>query len=84
MLTFNDAEEKAIEKAIAVLADYDTIGIDTAAAIPLISFSGIGNKAAPTPGIKRRCRHIPHPFGIRRTLLSCRQSGAGIHKSTNL
>ena len=63
---------------------YDTIGIDTAAAIPLISFSGIGNKAAPTPGIKRRCRHIPHPFGIRLTLLSCRQSGAGIHKSTNL
>lgn len=47
-------------------------------------FSGIGNQTAPTPGTERRRRHKPYPFGIRRTLLPCRQSGEGIHKGANL
>ena len=52
--------------------------------IPGAYFSGIGNQITPTPGIKRRHGHLPHPFRIRRTLLSCRQSGEGVHKGANL
>ncbi len=82
MLTFNDTEEKAVEKAIAALADM--IPLETMQPPQSrTGFSGIGNKVAPTPGIKRRGRHIPYTIGIWRTLLPCRQSGAGIHKGAN-
>ena len=60
---------------------YDTAGSHTAATLPGAYFSGIGNQITPTPGIKRRHGHLPHPFRIRRTLLSCRQSGEGVHNS---
>ena len=69
MLTFNDTEEKAVEKAIAALADMIPLEAIAAAAIPRTGFSGIGNKVAPTPGIKRRGRHIPYTIRIWRTLL---------------
>ena len=62
----------------------DTAGSHTAAILPRAGFSGTGNKAAPTPGIERRRRHKPHTVRVWRTLLSCRQSGEGVHKSANL
>ncbi len=63
---------------------YDTAGSHTAATFPRTDFSRTGNQITPTPGTERRCRHKPYPFGIRRTLLPCRQSGEGVHKSANL
>ena len=84
MLVFNDTEEKAVEKAMAVLADMIPLEAIQPPHSPALVFSGIGNQITPTPGTERRCRHLSNPFGIRRTLLPCRQSRAGIYKSANL
>ena len=70
------------------LVPYETIvratsGEPEVAPFPHTDFSGIGNQITPTPGTERRYRHLSHPFGIRRTLLPCRQSGAGIYKGAN-
>ena len=50
MLTFNDTEEKAVEKAIAALADMIPL---EAAPLPGTYFSGIGNQTTPTPGTEK-------------------------------
>ena len=75
MLIFNDTEEKAVEKAIAALADNDTAGTMQPPHSPVLTFPGLEIKIAPTPGIKKRHRHSPHTFRVRRTLLPCHQSG---------
>ena len=49
MLIFNDTEEKAVEKAIAALADMIPLEAMQPPHPPYY-FSGIGNKIAPTPG----------------------------------
>lgn len=74
MLVFNNTEEKEVEKAIADLTKIIPLE-DIQPPSSRTDFSGIGNQTTPTPGIKRRGRHKPHTFGIRRTLLPCRQSG---------
>ncbi len=81
MLTFSDTEEKAVEKAIAALADM----------IPLEAIQPPHSPALVFPGLEIRLHQrrvlkggLPHPIRIRRTLLPCRQSGEGIHKGANL
>lgn len=69
---------------IAVEAADIALMSDDISKIPYLKRLSIGNKATPAQGIKKRGRHIPHTFGIRRILLSCRQSGAGIYKGANL
>ena len=55
MLTFSDTEEKAVEKAVAALADMIPLEAvhSTVAPLPGTYFSGIGNQTTPTPGTEK-------------------------------
>ena len=61
VLTFNDTEEKAVEKIITALADSIQIEAIQPPAVPRAILFGVRNKTAPTPGTPGRKRHILNP-----------------------
>ena len=83
MLIFNDTEEKAVEKAIAALADMIPLEAMQPPHSPALTFPGLEIKLHQRRVLKT-AQTFPHPFRVRRTLLPCRQSGEGIHKGANL
>lgn len=84
MLIFNDTEEKAVEKAIAALADMIPLEAMQPPHSPVLTFPGLEIKLHQRRVLKNGTDIPPHTFRVRRTLLPCHQSGEGIHKGANL
>lgn len=61
LLTLNEQEETAIDKIISAISDYIQIEPMQITTASVLSFSGTGNKAEPTPGISRRGGSKPYP-----------------------
>ena len=53
MLTFSDTEEKAVEKAIAALADMIPLEAVQLPHSPALTFPGLENQTTPTPGTEK-------------------------------
>ena len=84
MLMFNDTEEKAVEKAIAALADMIPLEAMQPPHSPALTFPGLEIRLHQRRVLKDGSDIPLTRFRIRHTLLPCRQSGEGIHKGANL